>query len=437
MKISIKKKDLIYLYIGFIVSIFTISGQLLTYIMPSSTIRLFFITSIFFIIFLIITQNYLVSDNKLFFNAILLFCMGVYAFYNDDWWNLYNIFLYILILVLCFMSAYTYKWITYFFYISLTAYIIYAICTIFFYFDSDLYLNKIVNLFPETKDKLIEWYNSGCMAGLTDHYSTNAMFLTVGLIISFTGCANLWKNKHLKLLLTLLFVITLLLTGKRGHIVFAIASLFALYYFSIKKEKGINRGLKFIGIILIIICLASILFPMIPALSVFIERFQTAIDSGNISTNRVQILWPLAIKGFKTSPLFGLGWCQYTSTLSPQIVGPGTYYHAHNVYLQLLCDTGILGFTIYITWMIKSLFSTLANYKNIVENTSSNSLISYMAFSLGFQIFFLLYNFTGNALYDEEMYIPYFVACAINIHYSFQINKTPGFKDVKQGDGHK
>ena len=34
------------------------------------------------------------------------------------------------------------------------------------------------------------------------------------------------------------------------------------------------------------------------------------------------------------------------------------------------------------------------------------------------QIVFLLYGFTGNPLYDREMFVPYFIACAISVNYA-------------------
>ena len=39
-------------------------------------------------------------------------------------------------------------------------------------------------------------------------------------------------------------------------------------------------------------------------------------------------------------------------------------------------------------------------------------------FSLAMQILFLLYGFTGNPLYDREMFVPYFIACAISVNYA-------------------
>ena len=43
--------------------------------------------------------------------------------------------------------------------------------------------------------------------------------------------------------------------------------------------------------------------------------------------------------------------------------------------------------------------------------------------NVGVQIFFLLYCFTGNPLYDKETYIPYYMACMIFLHYKNNISR--------------
>lgn len=44
--------------------------------------------------------------------------------------------------------------------------------------------------------------------------------------------------------------------------------------------------------------------------------------------------------------------------------------------------------------------------------------LTLINFSLAMQILFLLYGFTGNPLYDREMFVPYFIACAISVNYA-------------------
>ena len=81
----------------------------------------------------------------------------------------------------------------------------------------------------------------------------------------------------------------------------------------------------------------------------------------------------------------------------------------------LLCETGILGFGIYLTWFISFLLRTWSlllkcRKQQIYLNSNFQTLL---VVSLAIQLFFLLYGITGNPLYDKEMFVPYFLACAI------------------------
>lgn len=178
---TIKSSDWMYLFISFIISIFAVSGQLIQYIFPNSIVKFFVVLSALVVV--LVSINSLVIPQKNLVPVVLLFFMGALVFYNDNWWGIYDIAIFCLMLTICFYSIRNGKWIPYFFRFIIIAYVIYALFTIFLYFNRNLYVNYVVDLFPASKNRLLIWYENGCMAGLTDHYSTNAMFLAVGLMI--------------------------------------------------------------------------------------------------------------------------------------------------------------------------------------------------------------------------------------------------------------
>ena len=94
--------------------------------------------------------------------------------------------------------------------------------------------------------------------------------------------------------------------------------------------------------------------------------------------------------------------------------------HVHNVYLQLLCETGIIGFTFYMTWFISILWLSIKSYRriNFYKTSEFESANFHLKFAIGYQVFFLLYCMTGNPLYTEEMFIPYFICCSIALYYN-------------------
>lgn len=356
---------------------------------------------------------------------VMLLMIGL-TLYNNEYWNVNNYLLYFGSILTCLFAFTDNPNFRVYIKICKFMYIIYAICTIVFYFTPNFYLNYIVDLFPDNKSRLIAWYNSGCMAGLTEHYSTNAIFLSCGLIIAI---ADFYNSRICKgriqvknVLVVILFLISLLLTGKRGQLVFAISSIFSIYYLGLREEKRSSRLIKAFGLILIFLCLAIVFLPMVSALGTFITRFIDQADAGNITSGRANILWPIAIESINEHPIFGIGWMQYTYTLSRQVGGGSSLYHTHNVYLQLWCEIGLVGLLIYLIWFIANLVSTIKIYRTFVlRDFSKNDTCRFlMTFSTLMQIFFLLYAITGNPLYDESMFIPYFTSCAISMYYRNQ-----------------
>ena len=74
--------------------------------------------------------------------------------------------------------------------------------------------------------------------------------------------------------------------------------------------------------------------------------------------------------------------------------------NAHNVYLQLLCETGILGFLIFMSGAIELFVRTLKLLKKNIRDSFSIGSKGTIFFVLTMQIFFWLYSLTGNCLYD-------------------------------------
>lgn len=295
-------------------------------------------------------------------------------------------------------------------------FIFYAIMTIVLMYVPKYYLSHVVNLFPDTRSQLIAYYSTGRMPGFTHHYSTNAMFLSCGLIIGINKFLTTKQKKQL-IYVALLFI-SLLLTGKRAHIIFSAVSLYVAYSISLRdKDKSkTSRLFQRIGIILVVACLISLLFTLVPSLATVVTRIRDLLSGDDVSgLGRFQ-LWNLAIESFKEHPLLGIGWKQYVITISVSL-GLSRNFDTHNVYLQLLCETGIIGFIIYVYWFIYCIYISIK-----VHNLFSKTFITlkdkyYLRFSISFQVFFLLYCLTGNPLYDPQMFIPYFVACGISLYY--------------------
>lgn len=426
-RFEMEKLGFFQIFIVISLFLWSVVSEFVTYIFPSTVILmgLAFLAVISIIGIAVFCR---ILNVELFFHIVLM--LAVYFFHNYyiEEQSYFQPLLFISIILVCYISDRTIKWVEYLIPMIRITYIFYAVCTVFFYFTPSFYLGTVVNFFPETRSRLINWYNSGCMAGLTSHYSVNAIYIANGLMIEVSRILAADRVKKRQLLLLILLSAALLMTGKRGHIIFAGAAIFVIYWYYNEKK---TRLLKAFRILIAGVCIASVIFSVFPALGVFIERFQQQISEGNILTNR-WMFWELAIQNFLENPITGIGWGQFLAE-SHEILDYQA--HVHNVYIQLLCETGIVGFSIYVLWMffnlkrILCLFLFARKYWCDVPEKIRRLLI----FSLSVQIFFVLYSFTGNPLYDSMIFIPYMIACSIGIYFGKGLlhqRKVVGIKSV-------
>ena len=127
----------------------------------------------------------------------------------------------------------------------------------------------------------------------------------------------------------------------------------ALFVFAgavvVYKYKKINiAGIAGLGIAVLLLLLAASRF--VPPLQLIISRF-LELGKDNSTTSRIR-MWKLALEMFARHPLIGNGWesfkFEYYAKLSARTGSMYDYLDAHNVYLQVLAETGLLGFTLFI-----------------------------------------------------------------------------------------
>lgn len=295
-------------------------------------------------------------------------------------------------------------------------YIIYALFTILCYFDRGFYMSRIVPMFPATAERLIRWYNEGCMAGIVEHYSINGILLANGILVHATGILNPSEHKLLNRTALFLCVIAMLLTGKRGPLIFVAFAIFVLYFLYQSNQKNVvKKILQVIGVIMVLVVAVIVLYNYVPQLATFISRFQETASAGDVTLGR-SAYWNLAFEMFSSNIVFGTGWYRFAE-FTIQNLGFSTY--AHNIYMQLLAETGIVGTLLFLAWFISVLTVSIQFFikarKGII--VCSEKHLYHMAFSIAMQIFFITYGITGNPVYDELSYVPYFIACAIALYY--------------------
>lgn len=317
-----------------------------------------------------------------------------------------SFFKYIILILICLLLSNLKGWEKIFIKITLIFSLIQSLATIVLWIYPNLAINYVVPLFDSTiKDELLRQINNGYATGLTTHYSVNGIYLAIGTGFATINFCN--KKNFSNLGILLIISSSLLLTAKRGPLLFCILSLLICYI--IYNKFNIKTIIKFSLLLWGLFFITYIIVKYIPLFSNIVERFTNV---GKDITGGRQPLYMLAYDMFRNNKLIGNGWGSYkyfaNASIIGSIYGRDSFMYAHNVYLQVLAETGVLGLCLYIIFCGYNLFN---NIKLI--NTSKGNVKYFLMYSLFTQIFFLLYSFSGNALYDFPILIPYFISISL------------------------
>ena len=217
------------------------------------------------------------------------------------------------------------------------------------------------------------------------------------------------KNNKKWCILSLVFMICLLFTGKRGPIVWFLAGYVVTYYFY-HSDRPMSRLYKIFALVVFAVVIFTIAAPLIPGLDNFIQRFIEMENSGDITTGRIE-LWSMGMDGFLSSPVLGHGWFWFKNN---NILGE--IYHVHNCYIQWLCELGIVGSLAFFGFVIRS-------YSHIVKMVKGFRTGRYwfsafhqviLTTALLYETYFLLYAFAGTSFYEPECLLPYVFLSAMS-----------------------
>lgn len=346
--------------------------------------------------------------------CLLLFAITlVFVFYNNQNIEKYGIFrakyelVYVLIVLLFIVLCQTHEWGNQFVEVSSLATKIHCLATIILYFLPSFYAGAIAPLFGSMQRSLMNQYNLGCMPGITPHYSTNAMYLAIGAGVALANYICLKNKKNKNLICLLLMLIALLLTGKRAHILFGAVIFVIVFYITSPKKPG--RLFKTICFALAGIFVFYIAIQFIPALGVVVSRFSDGMEGSDITNGRAMQV-ALAMEYFNKNKLLGIGWDGF---LHSYVNPSGVALNVHCVYAQLLCETGVIGFTTFVLFFIYEIVKAIRLLSYYADRQENNEEYRNVYVAVFVELFFLLYCITGNPLYDIQLFFPYMFSCAI------------------------
>ena len=194
---------------------------------------------------------------------------------------------------------------------------------------------------------------------------------TIGMKLSFTAIIGLYyiifKRKFWIIPLIILpFIVSVATASKKVIIMYVIAIMMFAYI-----KGGSNFFVKLLKISVVVIVLLIIIrqFSDIPLFYTITERFesmfaifgddQSQADASTISRNNLMMN---AFEIFKRNPIIGCGIGNFGYN-NAWLLGGG-YVYAHNNYLELLADVGVIGTFFYYAMYGQIIFGLIKGVKN-------------------------------------------------------------------------
>ena len=253
--------------------------------------------------------------------------------------------------------------------------------------------------------------------GLFTYAGITGCFLVPGLFAFLVSYRNKKKNAYFWIMLSVM-ALSIILINKRGFILDIAISLLVVFLVARQSEGKIKLRLNRVLLVTIsILIIISVLFAMYMSIPLvrqsvtnIMDKF--ADDDGTLS-GRTE-LYDLALRLFRQHPILGIGWGNFREqSLHVYRATSTSTYETHNVYLQLLCETGIVGLSAFLITTIWMLMYTIRRFLrvNAMYPDSEESLA--LRLSMYMQLFFITYCFSGNPLYDYVFVVTYFIGIAL------------------------
>lgn len=220
-----------------------------------------------------------------------------------------------------------------------------------------------------------------------------AAFLLVGFTISYVQLSGNKRKDISSILINVISFIGILLTFSRGAIVGVVVIIFIDFFSSNGKHFFQKTGNT-----ILFFCLAAIFIYVlkkvsnIDVLDLVVGKTIQGSSAGlnTMSTGRFEI-YMLAFERFKLHPIFGGGWTTNGIWYDNQ------FFRPHNIFLELLSQSGIVGFIVYLIIII-IVINKLKKYAHadviirsilfIVIATLSHGMLEPNLFGFQFDFFF-------------------------------------------------
>lgn len=243
----------------------------------------------------------------------------------------------------------------------------------------------------------VEYLGKWCKqySGLCYEVSYAAVIISVCIVIFFVDLVMVPKtksNKIYSIAMISLSYFAVILTGKRSFMLLLPVVLVLLYILYVREH------IKFKHILFIIIGISVLCINFGTILDLVEKILAKGSNKGGIQLSERNRFWALAWSMFKENPILGTGLNSFDIRFNLSGIRSIKYDFAgaHNIYIQLLGETGILGVFFYIGAIFLSFFKGI---KAVLVNRKIGRS-TWISVAIG--MIFLIYGLSGNVIYQPQ-----------------------------------
>ncbi|AZK43434.1 O-antigen ligase domain-containing protein [Erysipelothrix piscisicarius] len=320
--------------------------------------------------------------------------------------------------------------------------VVFSIIILFFQVFKDLYWSLIYPLLSVTAQELAKRYFFKGYSISFGGVAYTSYIIVFGLIILLSYL--IYNDLHAKSKLRLysimaLLTLTLILLGRRGELLAFLVALIVYYIFRARQGSRLKRASIVVSTIIGIIILIIICLPFLLKIK-FLHRYTMTLNAlvngtnmtGGVTSGRIE-LYNKAYSLFKENLVFGVGWGSFAKHGYLVLGKPaGTTRNVHNIVLQLLAETGLVGFLGIMSPLLFSYYKTSYLLSEINTNESKDYSISVLkiliSVSLLLQSFILFASLIDPINFKNIFWILYVILSMINSYVFSNINSTKNLK---------
>lgn len=274
---------------------------------------------------------------------------------------------------------------------------------------------------PQWQEYMARYYSENYYSGIHPVPGDTAGIIVFSLCIMIIFLLAERNTRHgifpvWRIPIFALLVLSILLTGKKGVALAGILGLALIATFLLGR-KGSWGKIFLLAAILIIgfLCFRSYVLAHEDnvILSRISEFFKNVSEGEEFDSGR-SVLYGFAIEQWRSRPLLGIGWRRFRE-MTMLVYG---YENMHDVnldYLQLLCETGVIGAVLIFSVITVNLVRTFKVLKKLVIDRDSIRKYGTIVTAAFIQFFTLIYACLEIPFYDRRFFFPMYVYSAVCI----------------------